>query len=136
MASLNWPADDAAKEGAPAAGPSSTSRPQEETCLRALFLREHPALLHKFTDDVLPLMLSVYTSSGTPGVKRQCLTVVAQMLHFNDGPTLAVLTENIPISSFIAALLGAKDSVVVAHGMQVGLAGVLALKGGCLVGRR
>ena len=61
----------------------------------------------------------VYGSSVTPQVKRQCLITIAKMLHFNSGATLAALLEDLPISSLVAALLGARDATVVAYGMQV-----------------
>lgn len=62
----------------------------------------------------------VFGSSVTPLVKRQCLTTLAKMLHFNSAETLAALLQDLPASSLIAALLGARDSTVVAFGMQVG----------------
>lgn len=117
-----------------------------EKCQREAFLKQNPALLQKFTADLLPLMIKVgrrgwqhaapagawsgliglipcppaakstpasllaaqrlvtslgaqllphgcapqvYSSSVTPQVKRQCLTTLAKMLHFNSADTLA-----------------------------------------------
>ena len=64
--------------------------------------------------------LQVYSSSVTPPVKRQCLATIARMLHFNTADTLTVLLAGLPLSSLVAALLGARDASVVASGMQVG----------------
>eukprot|EP00887_Chlorella_sp_A99_P008099 scaffold12.g8099.t1 len=102
---------------------------EQESCLRTQFLREHPELLIKFTADLLPLLVAVYSSSGTPAVKRQCLTAVAQMLHFNSSKTLAALLEGIPAAAFIASLLGAKDATTVACGMQARKGGMGAAVG-------
>ena len=63
--------------------------------------------------------LQVYSSSVTPQVKRQCLTTISKMLHFNSAATLAALLEDLPLSALLAALLAARDSTVVAFGMQV-----------------
>lgn len=65
-------------------------------------------------------MLQVYSSSVTPQVKRQCLTTISKMLHFNSAATLAALLEDLPVSALLAALISARDSTVVAFGMQVG----------------
>lgn len=39
----------------------------------------------------------VYSSSVTPGVKRQCLTTLAKMLHFNTADTLAGEAVGAPV---------------------------------------
>ena len=67
--------------------------------------------------------LQVYGSSVTPGVKRQCLTTIAKMLRFNTGDTLKALLQDLPASSLVAALLGARDATAVAFGLQVGAPG-------------
>lgn len=66
------------------------------------------------------LCLQVYGSSVTPGVKRQCLTTIAKMLRFNTADTLEALLQDLPASSLVAGLLGARDATAVAFGLQVG----------------
>ncbi|KAL4436702.1 hypothetical protein ABPG75_003841 [Micractinium tetrahymenae] len=90
-----------------------------EGCQRTEFVRDNPGLLQKFSADLLPLMIQVYSSSVTPQVKQRCLTTTAKMLHFNTAVTLAALLEDLPVSSLLAALLSARDSTVVAFGMQM-----------------
>lgn len=36
---------------------------EKEQCLRTRFLQDHPEALHKFTSDLLPLLLQVYGST-------------------------------------------------------------------------
>lgn len=55
----------------------------------------------------------------TPQVKSQCLTTLARMLRYNSADTLAALLAGLPMASLVAALLAARDSTVVAFGMQV-----------------
>lgn len=168
-----------------------------EACQRTQFLRDNPALLQKFSADLLPLMIKVgaaallagpfvlrasgcvanpclafltassfgqlvglqcrvvscrkhamhhrcmaatmqvYSSSVTPQVKRQCLTTIAKMLHFNTAATLAALLEDLPVSALLAALLSARDSTVVAFGMQVRwLSPLLLARASPLVGKQ
>ncbi|KAL4435190.1 hypothetical protein ABPG77_001872 [Micractinium sp. CCAP 211/92] len=90
-----------------------------EACQRTQFLRDNPQLLQKFSTDLLPLMIKVYSSSVTPQVKRQCLTTISKMLHFNSAATLAALLEDLPVSALLAALISARDSTIVAFGMQM-----------------
>ncbi|EFN55600.1 hypothetical protein CHLNCDRAFT_52424, partial [Chlorella variabilis] len=109
------PSTSAAAAGAKQAGGEES----EEVCQRTRFVHDHPALLQKFSADLLPLMIQVYSSSVTPQVKRQCLTTIAKMLHFNTAHTLAALLEELPAAALVAALLGARDSTVAAYGMQM-----------------
>lgn len=39
------------------------SATEKEQCLRTRFLQEHSEALHKFTSDLLPLLLQVYGST-------------------------------------------------------------------------
>ena len=39
------------------------SAAEKEQCLRTRFLHDHPDALHKFTSDLLPLLLQVYGST-------------------------------------------------------------------------
>ncbi|PSC70280.1 E3 ubiquitin-ligase UPL3-like isoform A [Micractinium conductrix] len=102
-----------------AAEPAAAAAAGSEACQRARFLADNPGLLQKFSADLLPLMIRVYSSSVTPQVKRQCLTTLAKMLLFSSPATLAALLEDQPASSLVAALLNARDATVVAFGMQM-----------------
>ena len=58
-----WPVLDTCEfadcKGAEEAG----SVAEKEECLRTRFLQDHPEALHKFTADLLPLLLQVYGST-------------------------------------------------------------------------
>ena len=50
-------------EAADCKGAEEGSAVEEQQCLRTRFLQDHPEALHRFTSDLLPLLLQVYGST-------------------------------------------------------------------------
>ncbi|KAL3152604.1 hypothetical protein ABBQ32_001622 [Trebouxia sp. C0010 RCD-2024] len=92
---------------------------EKEQCLRTRFLQDHPEALHKFTSDLLPLLLQVYGSTVLDKVRTQCLATVTKILHFSHPTALGKELTDLPISSFIASLLSQKDTATVAKALQL-----------------
>ena len=52
-------------------------------------------------------------------VRSQCLATITKILHFGTADNLGEQLNDLPISSFIAALLAQKDSNIAAKAMQL-----------------
>ncbi len=55
-----------------------------------------------------------------PQVRHRCLAAIVKVLYFASPDMLQTLLVDIPISSFIASLLGARDARSTAYALQMG----------------
>ncbi|KIY91679.1 E3 ubiquitin-protein ligase [Monoraphidium neglectum] len=65
-------------------------------------------------------MLRVYSSTVLPGVRHRCLATVVKALYFSTPQQLEAALADLPISSFIASLLGGRDAKAQAYALQMG----------------
>lgn len=54
-----------------------------------------------------------------PGVRHRCLATIVKTLYFSTPQQLEAALADLPISSFIASLLGGRDAKAQAYALQV-----------------
>ena len=130
-----------------------------ETCLRMRFLRDNPAVLQRYSSDLLALLVQVYsgtvaaqvlfqqsplvcgrclqgvlsagpcrgatrarealTPTGCTQVKVRCLVAIAKVLQHGTAEQLQALLLDVPLASFVAALLGAREASTLAAAVRL-----------------
>jgi E3 ubiquitin-protein ligase TRIP12 len=119
------PARPAGDGAAAAAGPGGSGGARAAAAAasntaRVAFLRENPEVLAKYSDGLVPLLLQVYSSSVLPAVRHRCLATIVKALYFSTPRQLEAALKDLPISSFIASLLGGRDPKAQAYALQMG----------------
>jgi E3 ubiquitin-protein ligase TRIP12 len=110
----------AAAPSGPGAGRGAADAAAAAAAARVAFLREHPEVLSNYTAGLLPLLLQVYSSTVLPGVRHRCLATIVKALYFSTPAQLEAALADLPISSFIASLLGGRDAKAQAYALQMG----------------
>jgi E3 ubiquitin-protein ligase TRIP12 len=84
------------------------------------FLRDNPDAVASLCDALLPLLLRAHGASVLPAVRLRCLAVVSALLHAAqpNGGQLASVLVDLPVSAFLAALLGGRDMRAAAYALQ------------------
>ena len=83
-------------EAADCKGAEEGSAVEEQQCLRTRFLQDHPEALHRFTSDLLSLLLQVYGSTVLEKVGSSSVcgafrsSAVAGLQHFSTGAWIAI----------------------------------------------
>ena len=103
-----------------------TSTPTATPSEHEKVLKETPHLLDKFSSQIMPFLLQVYSTSAMSQVRQTCLVAICRILFASSPAMLQQGLKEIPISSFIGGLISSKDSNTAAYAMQ--LAEILMLK--------
>ncbi|KAK9826455.1 hypothetical protein WJX81_000175 [Elliptochloris bilobata] len=90
-----------------------------EACLRARFLCDNPAVLQRYSSDLLALLVQVYSGTVVAQVKVRCLDAIAKVLHHGTAEQLQAVLADVPLASFVAALLGARELPTLAAAVRL-----------------
>ncbi|KAJ9527361.1 hypothetical protein QJQ45_025630 [Haematococcus lacustris] len=86
---------------------------------RAAYLVEHPELLSTLCCQLLPLLLQLHAATVLPQVRNKCLSAIVRLLAAPPPSVLADALEDVPIASFVATLLTARESSAAAAGLHM-----------------
>uniref|UniRef100_A0A7S3VMY1 HECT-type E3 ubiquitin transferase n=1 Tax=Dunaliella tertiolecta TaxID=3047 RepID=A0A7S3VMY1_DUNTE len=105
--------------GGPAAAAAAVSGGGEKGAKeRAQYLQEHEDVMRMLCKELLPLLLQLYAATVMPQVRYQCLSTIIRLLAVLPSNLLEEGLHDVPVSSFVASLLVARDSSAVAYGLH------------------
>ena len=127
VASLLPPLADAAAvvaSGAPASslakGEDGSSSPAASA--RSAWLSAHPTVAAAATAGLLGLLVAAYDGGGaasSPAARALCVDVVSRAVAASPAQALRQAIDDVPASSFVAAMLRARDASAVASGVRL-----------------
>lgn len=106
---------------------SSTSKPGKAKSERDLAkeraqvkridtLRDRQELVKRFTQLVLPTLVEVYAASVFQHVRSKALFGILKIVSFVEPGPLGEVLDNVPLASFVAAVLSTRDHPSLVHG--------------------
>ncbi|EST08765.2 hypothetical protein PSEUBRA_001462 [Kalmanozyma brasiliensis GHG001] len=102
----------------------TASRPKTEKELsreaaqskRIEMLQSRTALVKRFTSLVLPTLVEVYAASVALHVRHKAINGILKIISFVDPESLGETLDNVPLASFLAAILSSRDHPTLVNG--------------------
>ncbi|XP_024982786.1 E3 ubiquitin-protein ligase UPL4 isoform X2 [Cynara cardunculus var. scolymus] len=86
---------------------------------KAAFLVNHPDLVQKFGNDLLPVLIQVVNSGVDLYVCYGCLSVIDKLVYYSNSDMLLSLLESTNISRFLAGVFTRKDRHVLMLALNI-----------------
>lgn len=83
---------------------------------RVEMLHRRTALVKRFTHLVLPTLVEVYAASVALHVRHKAINGILKIISFVDPDSLAEALDNVPLASFLAAILSSREHPTLAVG--------------------
>ncbi|SNX87121.1 related to UFD4 - Ubiquitin-protein ligase (E3) [Melanopsichium pennsylvanicum] len=100
----------------------SRTRPDKEVqreaaqAKRIEMLQTRTALVKRFTHLVLPTLVEVYAASVALHVRHKAINGILKIISFVDPESLGEALDNVPLASFLAAILSSRDHATLVNG--------------------
>ncbi|UTT90583.1 hypothetical protein NDA17_000706 [Ustilago hordei] len=83
---------------------------------RIEMLHSRTALVKRFTHLVLPTLVEVYAASVALHVRHKAINGILKIISFVDPESLEEALDNVPLASFLAAILSSRDHPILVNG--------------------
>ncbi|KAJ1021374.1 hypothetical protein NDA18_005611 [Ustilago nuda] len=83
---------------------------------RIEMLHSRTALVKRFTHLVLPTLVEVYAASVALHVRHKAINGILKIISFVDPESLGEALDNVPLASFLAAILSSRDHPILVNG--------------------
>ncbi|KAJ1019871.1 hypothetical protein NDA13_006094 [Ustilago tritici] len=83
---------------------------------RIEMLHSRTVLVKRFTHLVLPTLVEVYAASVALHVRHKAINGILKIISFVDPESLGEALDNVPLASFLAAILSSRDHPILVNG--------------------
>ncbi|KAG0466531.1 hypothetical protein HPP92_018111 [Vanilla planifolia] len=101
--------------------PSATqvNRNNELVLPKEKLIEDHPDFVHRFSADILPVLMEVVKSGANLSICYSCLSLMHNIMYYSSADILQDLLMHKNISSFLAGLLAQRDQHVLFSTLKV-----------------